>query len=338
MIPAINSSESDMRALLTFLLAALLTPAVAAPQYTTVPLEKLAVYPETRAVAEVIPENESRIAAEVTARIEEIPIRAGQAVKKGAVLIKMDARQYKLAVEQAESQVELLGNRYKLAKLQYEQAQSLHQSNFISAQMLAQRQTEMAVIASELKIARNNASQARLSLSKTTIHAPFSGAVKDRLAAEGEMATPGQPLLAMVEFARNELRAQIADRDIADIKQAKSLVFRQGREVYPAQVLRISPVIDLRSQTREVVFQTDKELVSGAAGELVWSTRTAHLPATYIQQRNGESGAWVEQDGSPVFRLLPDAQVGRPVPLDWPLNTRIVDEGRFALRTGQTGK
>lgn len=327
-----------MRAFFTFLLTAFLMPAVAAPQYTTVPFEKLAVYPETRAVAEVIPENESRIAAEVTARIEAIPVRAGQTVKKGAVLVSMDARQHKLAVEQAESQVELLSNRYKLAKLQYEQAQSLHQSNFISAQMLAQRQTEMAVIESELKIARNNASQARLSLSKTTIHAPFSGAVRERLAAEGEMATPGQPLLAMVEFARNELRAQIADRDIEDVRQAKSMIFRQGRQAYPVQILRVSPVIDSRSQTREVVLKANKELVSGAAGEIVWSSRMPHLPAAYIQQRNGEPGVWVEQEGAPVFRPLPDAQVGRPVALDWPLNTRIIDEGRFALRSTQAGR
>lgn len=329
-----------MRALILLLLAGTTFFASAAPPYSTIPFESLAIYLESRAVAEVIPENESRIAAEVTARIESIPVRPGQAIKKGAVLVRMDARQYKLALEQAQSQVELLANRHKLAKLQFEQAQSLHQSNFISAQMLAQRQTEMAVIESELKIARNHASQAQLALSKTSIHAPFSGAVRERLAAEGEMATPGQPLLSLVEFARNELRAQVAVSDIEDLRQARSLVFRQGRQSYPAEILRVSPVIEARSQTREVVFKTGKELISGAAGELVWTGRIPHLPAAYVQQRNGESGVWVEQGGTPVFRTLPSAQVGRPIPLDWPLNTLIIDEGRFALRgkhSTQTG-
>lgn len=327
-----------MRALLSFLLALVSFSAFAAPSYTVTTFEAVAVYPESRVVAEVIPENESRIAAEVTARIEAIPVRPGQAVKKGRVLVRMDARQHKLALEQAESQVELLTNRFKLAKLQYEQAQSLHQSNFISAQMLAQRQTEMAVIESELKIARNNASQARLTLSKTTIHAPFSGAVKERLAAEGEMATPGQPLLALVEFARNELRAQVADRDIDNLRHARSLMLRQGRQTYPAEIVRISPVIDQRSQTREVVFKTEEELVSGASGELVWTSRVPHLPASYVQQRGGQSGVWIEQNGKPVFRPLPSAQVGRPVALDWPLTTRIIDEGRFALPARQAGE
>jgi membrane fusion protein (multidrug efflux system) len=327
-----------MRALLSLLLTGVSLVVFAAPAYTVKTFGALAVYPESRVVAEVVPENEAQIAAEVAARIEAIPVRAGQAVKKGAVLVRMDARQHKLTLDQAQSQVELLENRHKLAKLQYEQAQSLHQSNFISSQMLAQRQTEMAVIESELKIARNNASQARLALSKTTIHSPFSGAVKERLAAEGEMATPGQSLLALVELARNELRAQVANRDLEELRKAKSLLFRQGRQVYPVTIARVSPVIDSRSQTREVMFKTDKELVSGAAGELVWTSPVPHLPATYVQQRGGQSGVWVEQEGKPVFRVLPAAQVGRPVALDWPLDTRIVDEGRYALRASESGK
>lgn len=325
-----------MRALFFSLMAGFTAIVFAAPPFSTAPLESLAIYPESRVIAEVIPENQSRIAAEVSARIDTIPVRPGQAVKKGALLVRLDAREHQLALEQAQSQVELLANRHKLAKLQYEQAQSLHQSNFISAQMLAQRQTEMAVIESELKIARNTASQARLALSKTRIRAPFSGAVKERLAAEGEMATPGQPLVSLVEFARNELRAQVADREIDDIRQARNLVFRQGGNIYPVQIARVSPVIEARSQTREVVLQTDEKLVSGAAGELIWSSRTPHLPPAYVQQRNGESGVWIEQEGAPVFRLLPGAQVGRPVPLDWPLTTLIIDEGRFALRGSQS--
>jgi hypothetical protein len=42
----------------------------------------------------------------------------------------------------AESQVELLYNKQKLAQLQFEQPKSLQASNFVSAQALEQRRTE----------------------------------------------------------------------------------------------------------------------------------------------------------------------------------------------------
>ena len=39
----------------------------------------------------------------------------------------------------------------------------------------------------------------------------------------------------------------------------------------------------------------------------------------------------MERDGVPVFVVLPQAQAGRPVTVDWPLTTRLIDEGRFTL-------
>ncbi|WP_341647692.1 hypothetical protein [Thauera humireducens] len=50
-----------------------------------------------------------------------------------------------------------------------------------------------------------------------------------------------------------------------------------------------------------------------------------------MQQRDGALGAWIEREGVTVFVVLPQAQAGRPVTVDWPPATRIVDEGRFNL-------
>lgn len=320
-----------MHKLISLFLVAVTMTAAADPAYTVKTLEQLAIYPESSAAAQVVPNNESRIAAEVTARIEAIPPRVGQSVNAGEVLVKLDRRQYKLALEQAENQVELLSNRYKLAQSQFESAKALHASKFISAQLLEQRRTELAVVDSELKIARSSAAQARLALNKTILRAPFAGAVKERLAGEGELAAPGQPIITLVEFGQNELRARISNRDIAALKAARSPVFRQGGENYPVKIVRISPVVDPKAQTRDVIFKAEAPLMSGSAGELAWTSAVPHLPATFLQQRNRQSGIWIEQGGKPIFKTVPGAQAGRPVPLRWPLDTRIVDEGRFAL-------
>lgn len=316
---------------LILLLAALSITASAAPAYNARTLEQLAIYPQSSVAAQVVPANESRIAAEVTARIEAIPAQVGQTVRKGDVLVKLDQRQYKLAFEQANNQVELLRNRYKLAQSQFESAKSLHASQFISSQLLEQRLTELAVVDSELKIARSSAAQAKLALDKTVLRAPFAGAVTERLVGEGELAAPGQPVIALVEFARNELRARVSSRDIADLKSANAAEFRQAGQSHPVKIVRIAPNVDPKAQTREVILKADTPLVSGSAGELVWASTVPHLPAAYLQQRDRQLGIWVEEEGKPVFKPLPDAQAGRPIPLRWPLATRIVDEGRFAL-------
>lgn len=321
-----------MRALLLSL--TLLAPVgvlAAAAAYTVKPLSQLAIYPESRAVAQVVAENESRIASEVSARIQDIPAKLGQSVRKGDVLVRLDQRQFQLALDQASGQVGLVENRYKLAALQFEQAKALNASQFVSAQALEQRRTELAVIGSELKIARQGVAQARLSLDKTTIRAPFAGAVKERLVGEGELAAPGQPIVTLVEEARNELRARVAHRDIAELKAGKGLAFRQGAASVPVKIVRIASVVDPRGQTRDVILKAEGALVSGSAGELVWASATPYLPAAYVQQRGGQLGVWVDEGGKPVFKPQPNAQAGRPLAVDWVPETRVVDEGRFTL-------
>ncbi|MEO6353832.1 MAG: efflux RND transporter periplasmic adaptor subunit [Burkholderiaceae bacterium] len=323
-----------MRAILLFLLLGTSLPvcaAIAVAGYTAKPLSQLAIYPESRALAQVVAENESRIAAEVSARIQQITVRLGQSVRKGAILVKLDQRQYQLSLEQAGNQVNLLQNRYKLAELQFAQAKALHASQFVSAQVLEQRRTEMAVLDSEIKIARHGVAQAKLSLEKTTLRAPFAGTVKERLAGEGELAAPGQPIVTLVEESKNELRARVPQRDIAALKGDKAPVFKQSGQTFPAKIVRIAAVIDPKAQTRDVILQAEQALVSGSAGELVWASNKPHLPAAYVQQRGAQLGVWVEEAGKPLFKPLPQAQNGRPVPVDWPLATRVIDAGRFAL-------
>jgi len=197
--------------------------------------------------------------------------------------------------------------------------------------VLEQRRTELAVLDSELKIARQAVAQARLALDRTILRAPFAGAVKERTVGEGELAAPGQPILTLVESGKNELRARVTSAELADLKAAKQLQFHQGGQSYPVGIVRVSPVVDARAQTRDLILKAEQPLLSGSAGELTWKASTPYLPAAYLQQRHRELGVWVEEGGKPVFKKVPQAQAGRPVALDWPLQTRVIDEGRFAL-------
>ena len=141
----------------------------------------------------------------------------------------------------------------------------------------------------------------------------------------------GQRVLTLVEHGKNEVRARIPVQDVASLQKAREPVFRQGERESPVKVLRIAPVVDARAQTREVILGAEQPLVSGSSGELSWASSTPYLPAAYLQRHEARLGVWVEEGGKPVFKPVPDAQTGRPVALDWPLSTRIVDQGRFAL-------
>lgn len=319
-----------LKPLLTGLILA--APAIHAAPYTTRPLSELASFQNYQALATLSPRNESRLTSELSARIDSLPASLGSSVKKGSVLVKLDDRQYRLAVDQAAAQLSLQENRRKLARLQLEQTRALSNSQFVSAQALAQRETELAVIDSEISIARTSLAQAKLALDKTVIRAPFDGVVKERLAAVGETASPGQVLLSLSQQNDSELRARVPQADITSLQQAGKWQFRSQGKDYALKLLRIAPQLDSRTQTREVIFAPANEApAAGSSGQLQWRAVLPAIPARLIVEYQGKRGVWRETAGKLQFVALPQAQAGRPLTVDWPLDTRLVDEGRFAL-------
>jgi hypothetical protein len=67
----------------------------------------------------------------------------------------------------------------------------------------------------------------------------------------------------------------------------------------------------------------------------VWREAQPHLPAELLVQRAGRLGVFVAEGGKARFHPLPQAQEGRPAPLDLPPEARIATQGRHAVQDGQ---
>ena len=118
---------------------------------------------------------------------------------------------------------------------------------------------------------------------------------------------------------------------VASLQAAAELVLHAGGDAHALRLRRISPLLDAAGQVREAVLDPLSPLPPGLGGELRWRSVRPQLPPAYVQQRGDVLGAWVEREGAPVFVVLPQAQAGRAVTVDWPLATRVIDEGRFTL-------
>lgn len=310
----------------------LLLPAVAfANGWTSRPLSELAVYPEFRAAAHVEALNQSRIAAEVAGRIESLAVRVGERVEAGAELARIDATDYRIAVDRAQAQVGLVESRLHLAEAQLQQSRALAARGYISDDGLRIKRTELEVLRSELAAARHALAAARLPLQRTVIRAPYPGVVRERLASVGDLAAPGTPLLVLASTTGTEIHARIAAAQIDGLKVAGAWALHIGESAHALRLERVLAVVDAAGQTQTVVFSAPAELAPGRAGEVRWRSVAPHLPGEYVVRYNGQLGVWLERDGKPAFEVLPDAAVGRAVPVSWPPATRVIDEGRFGL-------
>ncbi|MFN6961169.1 MAG: efflux RND transporter periplasmic adaptor subunit [Rhodocyclaceae bacterium] len=313
-------------------------PAVStAPTFVLKTVAELGLYPERNAPAAVVGKHEARLSAEVAAPILAIPVDVGQTVKRGDVVVRLDARDAMLALERATAAVAQAEARHAQAKAQLERARALREKNFISAEALTLRETELAAAAADLRAAVAQRETARRALDKHTLRAPFDGVVRSRNGQIGELAAPGAELMTLVS-REVELAAQLQPRDAASLSRAVSPapIFETALGRHEVRILRISPVLQRESRSSEARLAfVGEPPAPGTEGRLLWRERQAHLPADLLVRRDGRLGVFVEVEGRARFHALPDAQEGRPAPLDLPLGTRIVTQGRHALQDGQ---
>jgi len=321
-------------------------PVVADPvPVVSEPFSTLAIYPSRSAPATVVSDNDSRISAEISARILDIPVRVGDRVKQGALLVRLEQQDAELARVREKAALTAVKAKLDLAEYELKRARSLSKKQAVSEQLLKQRETERDTLLAEQQGQQAAYAQARRQIDKTYIRAPFNAVVVERLARTGELANPGTALLRIVDIDNLELTAGLTPRQTRDLKRSfaaensRAPEFVSSGQRYALTLRTIIPVLDTRARTREARLRfSGKKPLPGTAGQLTWSSRQASLPADLISQRDGKLGVFIQTDNRARFIRLPQAKTGQPVTVmttsEPGPDTLIITKGRYRLRDG----
>ena len=301
----------------------------------TQPLSEILVDFERRAPAEVRALNDSTIAAEVSAVVLSVHADVGQAVKKGDLLLELDPVDYQLNFQQTEANLASSKARLSQAKVKLNRARTLGSNQYISADELLERETDVMVFNAQIQANEVAVSIARRNLDKCSLTAPFDGVVGKRMAQVGNFVRNGDPLIAVTQIDQFELGSDIPDGQAEEIRNTDMIRFESRGQNWSVKLLRLSPVIDVQGRTRQARFAfTGSAPAVGRSGELVWKVGEGMLPSNLISRRNGVLGVFLLDSGKARFKPLPGAQEGRPASVDLPSTTRIVTLGRERLQDG----
>ena len=290
---------------------------------------------ERRAPAEVRALNDSTIAAEVSSVVLSVHADVGQAVKKGDLLLELDPVDYQLNFQQAEANLASSKARLSQAKAKLDRARTLGGNQYISADELLERETDVMVFNAQIQANEVAVAIARRNLDKCSLTAPFDGVVGKRMAQVGNFVRNGDPLIAVTQVDRFELDAEIPDGQAEEIGNADMIRFESRGQNWPVKLLRLSPVINVEGRTRQARFEfTGSAPAVGRSGELVWKVGEGMLPSNLVSRRNGVLGVFLLESGKARFEPLPEAQEGRPASVDLPSTARVVTLGRERLQDG----
>jgi len=259
----------------------------------------------------------------------------GQAVKEGDLLLELNPIDYQLNLKQAEANLASSKARLSQANAKLKRAQTLGGNQYISADELLERETDVMVFNAQIQAEEVAVSIARRNLEKCTLTAPFDGVIGNRMAQVGSFVRNGDPLIAVTQIDRFELNAEIPDTQADEAAQADLIRFESRGQSWPVELLRLSPVINSQGRTRQARFAfVGNAPAVGRSGELVWRVGEGMLPSNLISRRSGVLGVFIVDSGKARFEPLPNAQEGRPVQVNLPASTRVITMGRDRLQDG----
>ncbi len=178
----------------------------------------------------------------VSGRIEQVPVRPGDRVEQGQLLLALDGRAFQSRI--AEARAELNQAEVRLAEAQREDDRSteLYDRTLISDHERELARIGLAEAQAAAQIARARLQQARLDLEYSRIESPFAAWV---LAVKG---VPGQVVVselqspALVTVARAGLmqaNAELAADALASLGADEDLRVAVGGDWYPARLVVI---------------------------------------------------------------------------------------------------
>jgi len=216
-------------------------------------------FPRTTAVGGTLSgDRQTTIPAKVQTTVTKIPVRRGQTVRRGDLLVQLDPGGVQSQYRQAEAV-------FRNAEKQVKKMRALYASGAISESQLDGAETEFEVAQANFDAARQT----------IAIDAPFDGVVTDVVVRVGDEVSPGLPLVDIADIS--------ALRLILEVPNDQAVLIDKG-----APVKIVSPVDSTQVMTGEVI---------GVADAADVSTRSFEVECRFAEVKPGFSpGMYVSAD------------------------------------------
>jgi RND family efflux transporter MFP subunit len=251
--------------------------------------------------------NQATVRSKLSAEVLRIPVREGDRVAAGQVIVEFDTAQ--LRNQLAERQATLESARATLAQTERTRATNaqLVKQNFISQNAFETAADAFRAQAAAVQAAQAQLAQTQLQLADAVVRAPISGLVAKRHVQPGEKVPFDAPLLHIVDLGRLEVQAQAPVSDVARIAAGAEVeVHIEGLpgQPYKGRIDRINPTTEAGSRMIAVYVMLpndDGRLRGGMFAKVRMAiggeAPVPALPVTAVLDDRGQPYVWIIADG-----------------------------------------
>jgi HlyD family secretion protein len=223
-------------------------------------------------------------------RVAAIYVEAGDHVKRGQLLARLNVSVLEPQVANLEAALEQAKAEADLAQAESRRAEAVGASGALSVEETQRRRSSAVTAQAKVKVAAAQLAEAQARLDRAQVRAPVDGTILTRNFEVGQTATPGgEALFRLSEGGEIELRGQVAEQDLPLLKvgQEVSVHLTGISQVYPGHVRLLGAVIDPQTRlgTVRVSLTPDPNLRPGAfarADVTISSAERVVLPQTAV--------------------------------------------------------
>ena len=288
--------------------------------------EDLLTYMETYARLE--PERQVSVYSRTAGLVGRLLLEEGDTVSQGQVLVELEREEASLLLRASRAE-------HAEAKASLERSQQLYQQNMTSREDFEVRQLRLENAAVEVE-------RAEIGFAHTTIRAPVSGVVMDRLVEQGDLLSERQAICVIADVDPLIAHVYVPERQMNQIRPgqaAKIDVEALPGLTFDSRIQRVSPQVSAESGTVEVTLEVpaDDRLKPGmfATVRLI----TGRRPQTLVIPK---SALVLETEEEDVIAIVDSRAQRVPVELGLVEGDRVevlagVSEGDMLVTVGHNG-
>jgi multidrug efflux system membrane fusion protein len=237
--------------------------------------------------------------SEIRSKVKAVHKKKGERVKKGDLIVELDARDWPARVEQSKASL-------RQYKIEYKSAQKLLAKGLVNEAQIAQAETALANAKAEL-------TSANINLTASRITAPFDGIVDQRYVELGDYVKENVNIVKVLDFFPYLVIGHVAEKDasfvnIGDPARAQLIT----GDIIQGRIRFIAAEADKSTRTFPIEMEVENlkgSMTSGLTAKLMvpQPKQFSHLvsPALLILNNQGKLGLkGLTEDDKVIFHAI----------------------------------
>ena len=272
---------------------------------------------------------QTTIAAQVPGAVVDLPVKVGDRVQAGQLLLRIDARSADQGAAASHAQVQAARAGLDVAAREYTRQQKLREKQYISQAALDQAEAQFKAARAQVAAQVAQAGAARTQTGLHTVRAPYAGVVSEVPVQLGDMAMPGRALVTLYDpgalrvtaaVPQSVLGASGATGVLNEAVRVELPGLRSAQQWPAAARVQLLPTVDAATHTVQIRADLPATLTGVAPGMFarVWlpvagmgaggaagQGPRVTVPVSAVVRRAEMTGVYVQgEGGKPQLRQV----------------------------------